>query len=162
MDFSAFSAAAGGLKTAGDIIKTMLSLQVSVEVRDRVIELQTAIMNAQSGVLSAQEDNMTLLSKIAELEKITSSVEKWKKEVSRFELKKFPSGQFVYALKSNLIDEEPPHYICPNCYQSEIKSILQIFSRYHGGETYRCPKCDNRLNLVPHGKAPAINRNSGW
>lgn len=89
MDFSAFSAAAGGLKTAGDIIKTMLSLQVSVEVRDRVIELQTAIMNAQSGVLSAQEDNMTLLSKIAELEKITSSVEKWKKEVSRFELKNF-------------------------------------------------------------------------
>jgi hypothetical protein len=68
MDVLSISAGISGLKAAGDIAKAMLGLRVSSEVRAQVIELQTAIMAAQSGAPGAQGEIFTLLDRIRQLE----------------------------------------------------------------------------------------------
>jgi hypothetical protein len=116
-------------------------------VQTKVIELQTLIMSAQSDALSAQSDQFTLLERIRNLEAEIAQARAWDAEKLRYQLKEFPTGAFADVLKQDAADCEPPHRICPNCYQQGLKSILQTIYRERGGEVVHCHRCDKKLSL---------------
>ena len=67
----------------------------------------------------------------------------WEKEASRYQLEELCSGVFVYSTKKGEENGEPPHKICPNCYQKHHKSFLQIKDLDYHGRDYVCtnPEC---------------------
>jgi hypothetical protein len=140
-ELSAIQAAAGSLKTAGEIVGALISLGIKAEVRAKVIELQGVILAAQSGAMSAQASQMELLQRVRDLEGQLVRLEDWEAEKKRYALVQADSAT-IYVLRKSEVDAgEVPHAICPRCYERAQKSILQGNSRREGGGQF-CPSCD--------------------
>ena len=135
-DMIAISSAATGLQAAGQIIKSLVSLKISSEVQTKVIELQAVIMAAQGDALAAQSDQFALLERVRKLEAEVAEAKAWEAEKQRYQLQEFPAGALAYVLKPEAANGEPPHRICPNCYQEGHKSILQTTAKHSGGEKW--------------------------
>ncbi|HCK84999.1 MAG TPA: hypothetical protein DHW63_10930 [Hyphomonadaceae bacterium] len=146
-ELSAIQAAAGSLKAAGEIVKTLVGMKVTAEVQGKIIELQAVILTAQSGAISAQETQMELLQRIRELEGDLVKFKDWEAEKKRYEAKRLSPGVIVYALKQESVQAgELAHIACPNCYDGGRKSILQTTPKL--AQRYRvhlCPACGLEL-----------------
>ena len=122
LDIAAFQAAAASLKVAGDITKSILSLRDEAKIHAKLMELNTAIIDAQSNTVSAQASSLAQVSRIRELEDRIVQIENWEREKQRYEVK---PGVLTYALKEGMRAGAPEHQLCAKCYQDGIKSILQ-------------------------------------
>lgn len=142
------------LKAALDIAKGLNVISDAVALNDAKISLQGAIIEAQGSLLSAQEAQTANLKRIDELETRIMQLDAWEREKERYELKEFPAGPMVYQLKASDQSGEPPHRICPQCYQERHKAILQTVARHSNGEMVDCPRCKLRLTLSEFVAAP--------
>ena len=145
--------ALGGLKAAMDIAKGLNATAGAVAINDAKIQLQSAILEAQGALLAAQESQTANLKRIDELETKIVKLDAWESEKKRYELREFPTGVLAYVLKENDQSSEPPHRVCPQCYQESHKSLLQTTTRHSGGEIVECPRCKLSLKLTPFAQA---------
>lgn len=145
MDPTSISAALSSLKAARDIAKAMLDLKVGSEVQLKVIELQSLILAAQEQAMEAQERMRSLE---AEMQRIRN----WESESERYELRSLGEGKLAYRLRDDKADGEPQHWICPNCFQDQQKSILQR-EDWDTYSSYRCQRCNNEIH-VSNGRQP--------
>lgn len=152
VDIAAISGAMTSLKTAHDIAKTMLGLRDVSMVREKVIELQGAILTAQSDAFEANSAQTTLLERVRELEKEVADLKAWDAESQRYQLQQVAPGAFAYTVKPDAQGAEPAHWICANCYQHRRKSILQSQGVGATGETWVCSVCKCAIRA---GDAPA-------
>lgn len=145
-DMASLQAAAGSLKVASDITKAILDLRDEAKIRAKVMELQRAIIDAQSSTLNAQTESLAHIEHIRELKQRIVDLEDWAREKERYELHEVKDGVFTYALKEMMSNGEPPHQICAKCYQDGVKAILQeevlAVGRVH---TLVCDRCGSRL-----------------
>ena len=104
--------------------------------------MQQAVIDAQEMVLAGQVAEAKLRSRLQELEQQTTREEKWSKELSRYKLKNLGGMRgMVYALRQEFEGEdEPMHYLCTNCLEDGIKSILQFTGTHI--KLYQCTRCD--------------------
>jgi hypothetical protein len=144
----------GAIKTAFDIAKGLQNIH-DVAARDR------AVIELQKEILAAQQAQSTLISRINELEKEAAACEKWGAEKERYALTDFGGNTFAYALKGDAAKGEPPHRICPTCYENRTKSILQFEFRtaIGGRDKYICPACKHEFEFGV--RQPPPNRSSG-
>lgn len=161
VDMGSIAAALGGLKSAGEIAKALLQIKSDVERNAKVIELQSVILAAQSSAIAAQSDQFAMLEEIRKAKDEVAAVKNWETQKQRYKLVSPHPGCMVYALQRSVADEQPPHYICANCYQSGKASILQALGgkpRKEGGRipsSYYCSTCkseafsDHMGNLMP-------------
>ena len=129
------------LKTAADVLKSVLDLldrttsaskvsRETVQVLDTQIrQLTTEILAANALALTAQADQFALSNRVRELEAELMKREDWAAEQERYTLHAVDSGAFVYALQPGVETAEPPHWLCPQCFQQQRKSILQFHSQ---------------------------------
>jgi len=149
-DISAISAVVTSLNAAVNITKAMKDLNDWSTVQSKVIELQGAILEAQSGIFAANEERSALIDRISQLEKEIAAFKTWDAEKQRYELKSFGSG-FAYVIKPDAQGAEPVHQICANCYARGKKSFLQkvpsnrASQHLRGGTIYRCPECGTEI-----------------
>ena len=75
--------------------------------------------------------------------KAIAGFETWDAEKQRYELKPIGTqGVFAYSLKPEHENGEPPHWICPDCYQDRKKSILQTVIKTPGmARVAICQRC---------------------
>jgi DNA-directed RNA polymerase subunit RPC12/RpoP len=132
--------AVSSLKTAGDIAKGFLQLKSIADVQGKVIELQSAILGAQTSALAAQSEQATMIQRVRDLEEEVRNVKAWEEAKQRYSLYEPTAGSFVYALKENSGSPEPSHWICTNCYENNKRSILQLKS-IGKVDQYVCPHC---------------------
>jgi hypothetical protein len=144
---AAIAGAASSLQAAGHLVKSLIGLKVTAEVQAKIVELQTAIFDAQGDALAAQSEQFALTQRIRDLEAEVAKTKAWETEKERYELQEFPAGAFAYVLKAEAAGSEPPHRICASCYQEGHKSILQTTSRHSGGEIVQCTRCKVQLTL---------------
>jgi hypothetical protein len=140
------------LKAAAELTQLAINARDAAVIRSKVIELQGQIVAAQSYTLAAQADQSALLSRERELEKEVADLKAWDTEKKKYELAK-PSPRadvFAYALKSHYGASEPAHYICPNCYEDGIKSILQTETRSALAKVLMCFRCRLDIYLIGH------------
>ena len=154
MDMALITGTISGLKTAGDIAKSILELKSISDVRSKVIELQSAILSAQSSALEANANQSALVEKIRTLEKEIADMKAWDSQKQRYQLISPWNGAFVYSLKESMKESEPPHWICTNCYENGERSILQ--ERGNPKTAYREFFC--RCGAVIH----AFHRGKGY
>jgi hypothetical protein len=131
----------GALKTAFDMAQGLQKIHDAV-ARDR------AAIELQKEIVAAQAAQLTLLERVSELEREVAGFEKWEAEKERYALKDFGGNSFAYELKPEASKGEPPHRICPNCYENRKKAILQFqFVNSRGREQWKCGTCDNEIEF---------------
>lgn len=146
VDISAIGAAVASFNAAKNIAQAMIGLRDAAAFQRKMIEFQSAILDAQSAAFSANDERTALIEKIRNLERTVAEIEAWETEKQRYDLKEVTARAFAYVLKPQAQGSEPPHWICPSCYQKRQKSILQGQESATFGWSHRCPSCKLQID----------------
>lgn len=122
---------ATGLITASDTAKRNAQL----------IEFQSALIGFQSLIASVQQENATLASQKRDAEDELKQMKDWEGEKKRYQMVEPYSGVTAFAVKKNMNNGEPPHYLCANCFQSGKKSFLTKSGNKDGWIAIVCSAC---------------------
>jgi hypothetical protein len=99
-------------------------------------ELKADLSNLLDQIIAAKQMNIFL---IAEIEKTRNELvqeDRFEKLISSYRMVKTKTGSIVYQLDSEVDAQSPVHYICTNCVEQKLRSILQ------GNEFYKlCNSC---------------------
>ena len=153
-DMTAIAAALSSLKAAKDIAEAMIGLRDAAAFQGKLLEFQSKLIDANNAAFAAQDERSTMLERIRELEKEVAELKAWETEKQRYELKDVGHGVFAYMNKPAVRGEEPPHWLCPTCFENGKKSHLQFSTQISGGgSVYRCAGC---------GTAVITNSEPAW
>lgn len=156
MDMSLIQGTISGLKAAGDIAKGLLELKSISDVQGKVIELQSAILAAQSSALSANADQAAMVDEIRQLKEEIARVKAWEAQKQRYKLTSLWEGAVVvYALKESMSESEPPHWICTKCYEDGMRMILQPRKNSAAMTVLSCPHCKSEIHTGHRVIGPA-------
>lgn len=129
----------GALKSAFDLAKGIKEI-------DDAAKRNSAVIDLQSTILTAQQAQGELLNENSELKKENTALKAWGVEKSRYELIDLYRGLFAYVLKAGCEQGEPPHALCANCFQQGKKSILQSSGDIQThNRTWDCPSCKTKI-----------------
>lgn len=153
-DMTAIGAALASFKVAKDIAQTMIGLRDAVAFQSKMIEFQSAILDAQGAAFAANDERSALVEKIGNLEAQLAKFKTWETEKQRYELQDVGLGSLAYVVKEAMRGTEPPHQICASCYQRGKKSILQPRDISHD-QMLLCPECKAQLKIgnIPYSFA---------
>jgi hypothetical protein len=129
-------------------IKTAFDLARGLKDIDDPARRNAAVMDLQEKILSAQAAQSGLVERVRELESQVKAFEDWDAEKKRYQMRDVGGGTFVYDLKPDMAQGEPPHRLCPACYQNRKKGILQSRGRNaFQQEMVVCSECAKQFNL---------------
>jgi hypothetical protein len=142
VDLALLTGLAGGLKTAVDIGKTIKEINDLTVIRSKVIEMQDIILGAQSSAMAAQTQLFELLQENSELKAKVAAVDDWKATAARYQLRDYGEGTYAYELKAEAAHGEPPHKLCPVCFENGKRSLLQFQGKNaYEQRMYKCLSC---------------------
>jgi hypothetical protein len=128
-----------GLKTAFDLAKGLKDIDNAAQRNAAVIELQEKI-------LSAHSEQASLIDLVGELRGRVSELEAWGADKQRYKLTDIGGGLRAYALRDDMENGEPHHYLCAQCFSDDVKSILQPEMRFPGRcDVLACNRCGSDL-----------------
>lgn len=142
------------LKAGIDLAKGALDAKVEAEVRRKVVDVMDALIAAQTQVLDARMQMDDLVDDNRKLRRELEEREDWKQRVGRYELVKTPGGGMVYRFK-----DQPPHYVCPACYEDRKLYVLQDGKGLSG--TWNCSGCGKYFRVDPARNSPLPRAPSG-
>jgi hypothetical protein len=142
-DLIAIGQGLSALKAATETMKTIMGLRDGAKLLENTVELNQNILAAQSALLDAQQEQTALTETIQKLEEEIASIRTWDAEKQRYELTSLGNpGIFSYSIKEASRGAEPPHSICPDCYEDGKKSVLQQITRFPGqASVMTCGRC---------------------
>ena len=162
MPITEISAALNSFKTIKNILKTLMDHKAFANHKELLIELQGAVISAQTDTLNFQSQNAVLIAKKGDLEKEIARLKAWDTERQRYEMKKVAPQVFAYVIKKSMQGGEPVHWLCCNCYNNREKSVLQLSHKSVGGKVYECHKCGKEIYISsPIVKSTKIDP-KGW
>lgn len=130
--------------------KTMFDLAKAFKEMDTANARNTAVIDLQERILTAQAAYAELTGRVGELEAEVRSFKTWEADKQRYELHDIGEGQLVYRLKDGVEPAEPPHQICADCYQRGQRRILQAETWYPGrAHVLTCKACGS--TVYKHG-----------
>jgi hypothetical protein len=139
-----------GLKGLYDLAKGFQAMKTDAEIRQATAEMLSALIDVRHQVMAAQEAEEALLKKVRDLEEEITRLKAWDGEKQRYELKRYHPGSFAYALKEGMEAGEPPHRLCPRCYQETKKSLLQATGEIRMRDrVHVCPACKTEVVMGP-------------
>lgn len=150
MELNSIGGALSSLKMAREIAKTMLAIRDDKLMLEKVLELNAIILSAQESALSAQRAQFALIDRERDLEKEIAAMKDWSSEKRNYQLEEVGFGAFAYVYHSQENSSEPVHKICANCYQQDIKSILQMEIRKPLAEVLVCNACHAEIYQSGH------------
>lgn len=143
------SGALASAKTASEMGKGLLELRDAEKVRAAVFELRNQLMDLQERMLDAKEEQMRLLSRVAELENELTAKNEIASRRDRYERHQFEqTGHYAYALRKEFREDDKIHYLCSVCYEKGDLITL------HGTTGLSCPACKYCIRATP---APKLN-----
>lgn len=146
MDYQSITAAVTSLRLAGDIAKGLIHLNTMTEVQSKAIELNDRIIEAQHKIFEVNAAQSVLIEKVRELETQVARMRDWDTQKLRYRLAAPFPNCMVYALKKDMSEGQPAHYLCASCFQKGEASILQGREVRQSKEgrsnaSYLCPNC---------------------
>lgn len=105
-------------------------------------ELEGLLLELMQEMTDTKLANVDLKEQLITLREHAIEARQREQEFERYELIETPGNAMVFRLKPSLANGEPTHYICPNCKEERVRSILQ------GPRHYRtCPKCKTGFDI---------------
>jgi len=150
-DMSAIGAALASFNTLKNIVQTMIGLHDIHTFQAKVIEFNAALIDAQTKILSVNEERTALIERVRKHEEDIANLKTWEAEKQRYEAKTTAGGGFAYFLKPEAQGSETSHKICANCYVNNKKRILQpkprsIVNAHLGTPPMLyCPECESEI-----------------
>lgn len=151
------SAAIQGMKVLYEIVKANKGLTEYNELISTVADVNTKLFDAQQMIFTVLQDRDALANRVRELEKKIMELENRESELQKYESHEFPTGTRALALKPEMQQAEPLHYLCEPC-----ASKGQIFRMqpdgFHDGRGLflRCHHCNLLIPISP--MSPALER----
>jgi hypothetical protein len=151
----------GAFKSMYDAAKALKDMNDAAVRNGAVIELQ-------SQILAAQEQQATLTQRKGELEAELDALKSWEAEKLRYEMISLAPNVVAYAEKASLADRGPPHFLCANCYARREKSFLQQAVRGEFVDRFKCNTCGEELTINKGERPRQVTRHSsnfgpnGW
>jgi hypothetical protein len=146
-DLTAIAAALSSLNTLKNLAQAMIGLRDGQVLQEKVIEFNSALIDAQTKIFGVNEERTSLIDRIRELEKEVSDLKDWDREKRRYELIALAPNLVAYAIKDAMRGTEPPHYVCANCYTDGKKSYLQQVTKGDYFDKYHCNSCGEELGV---------------
>lgn len=145
-DLTAIAQAFSAFKAMKDIAEATIGLRDAAAFRERQIEFQGKIIDAQNALFTLQEERASLIERIGTIEKELADLKGWGAEKQKYELKPISGfGAFAHMLKPDARGTEPPHWLCTQCYENGKKSVIQVFGEIDGYKIWKCPGCVNQF-----------------
>jgi hypothetical protein len=142
MDLTAMQATLTSLNVATGIVKTLVETKSAVEVRAKVIELQSALLDAQSCAIAATTSQFELQEKVRSLEEQVKTLTAWGDQEKRYYLVcPWRGPAQVYALRRVTSCGEAAHFLCTNCFHGKKRVVLNPVSDKNGFISMVCPSC---------------------
>ena len=144
-----------GLKTAGDMARGFLELKSMSEVQGKVIDLQSTILAAQASAMAALTAQTTLADENRQLKEELTNARGWEEQRARYQLVAPMRGCVVYALRASHKGDEPPHWLCTQCFVDGKKTLLNPASNANDFCSYVCPRCKSSVPTGLRSTTPA-------
>lgn len=149
------------LKVATGLGKAVMDLKIEGEVREKVIAMRDALLDAQQRMFEVQASQMEMTEKVRRLEEELAKCQGWEREKERYALKQFPIGTLAYGVKPEHQGSDPMHFICTNCYEKGVKSLLQAcedgwfkaMKCHHCGSLIRTEAIKSSVDLEDIGRS---------
>ena len=146
MPIAEIAAAITSVRASLDIVKAMAGLRDDEAFRTKSIELHTTILEALEKSIEAREAYSAQLDRICKLEEEVTGLKAWGAEKEKYELKTVGYSSMAYMLKPDARGPEPPHWLCPNCYQKGQKSFFQPNGERRGRDSvFVCIGCKGTI-----------------
>ncbi len=144
-DITAIAAALSTYTSLKNIAQAMIGLRDGQALQEKIIEFNSALIDAQTRIFTVNEERTTLIDRVHELEKEVTDLKAWEREKERYELIALAPNTVAYAIKEATRGSQPPHYICANCCNHGKKSHLQQVIHGQYTDKYRCNGCSEEL-----------------
>lgn len=148
-------------KTAGALVKPDLS----ADTQAAILAINREIMLAQSSSIMAQHEHMTLLNRVAELERQITQMKDRSARCADYTPKQMETGVTVYVLKTEKDLPKASHEVCPQCFRKDEISILKptdksnLWTNLHTWfRAHECPSCKNAFDYGFVAKQASFNR----
>jgi hypothetical protein len=143
MPAAEIAAGIASARAAYDLTKAMLKSRDAKILADGTRDLQMILGEAIGKLLEAQQAQMSQLEQISTLKTEIKKFSDWETEKQRYELKGVGDGVFAYMNKPAVRGTEPPHWLCPTCFENGKKAYFQASgARIQRAMVYRCKSCD--------------------
>ncbi|HZS83836.1 MAG TPA: hypothetical protein VFA50_13255 [Stellaceae bacterium] len=159
-DMSAIAAALAAFNTAKNIAQAMIGLRDAAAFQSKMIEFQSAILDAQNSAFAANDERAAMIERVRELETKVAKLEAWEAQKQRYKLDRLEPGVFVYTLKPEMAAGEPPHHICQTCYERGKRSVLHADEHVNGIHHLSCNDCGAKLQ-VGNWNPPKLDYDNG-
>jgi len=141
-----------GLKAAFGIVEGINATAKEAAINEVKVNLTRHILDAQSTLLSANEAQLAVVQRIADLEQEIMRLKDWSAERESYQLVSIARIAFAYMPKSGMENGQPAHWLCTNCFDHGRKSFMQ----HKGSMTetlYCCNACKAEFR-VPNRSHP--------
>ena len=140
----AIGTAIGAVKNVADIFGKLKG-GASKESREAVSQLYGSVLDIQQQLLAAQNRESELLAMCRALEEQIAHARDWQAEATRYVLRSVGGG-VVRHHKTSHASGDPPHWLCPNCFEEQRKSYLQRDPpTVNGSHVWKCPRCSTAV-----------------
>ncbi len=130
------------------LTKTMIGLRDASQLNAKVVEFQHAMIEANSHVISVQQEYLSLTTRVHELEKENVRLKDWSAEKQRYTVREVAHGVFACLEKDFVGNLESAQKLCYNCFDQGIKSLLQQSREVITGRgisiVLTCPRCKSK------------------
>lgn len=127
------------------------------EVMQAATALQEQLSQALIANADGAQEKMTLLSEKQVLAEEVNKLKNWETKSQYYELHSPGLGLYVYATKPGVQANTPPHWVCANCFQQQIVSILQ---REGHPPKYVCHRCRSHIGGHTLSSHPGVINSS--
>jgi predicted nuclease with TOPRIM domain len=133
------------LKNYNELESAMADVNVKLHAAYNQIDAARDKLESEKNRLAiCQEECSSLNQKIMDLTKELDDLRKSRAKDEKYQLHRFNSGAFTYALKPEFTNDEPMHYLCASCYREGVHAILNSF---FNGKRFVCERC--KVNVQP-------------
>ena len=155
--YAEIAAAVASAKAALDIAKAAHGLTNYNELVAAISEVNAKLVDATVVTLASLEKQSALNSEIADLKDKLRQVEDWEGQMKRYKLHEFPTRALAYALKPDMEQGEPLHYLCASCVDKKQKSTLQPHDRF-----LLCQVCKTDIEIKHYVSTPPVDSGGQW
>jgi hypothetical protein len=111
-------------------------------------ELKQLVSDLLDRLLRLQKEQLAMQAELLDFQNEQGKRSRFHGEKHRYTMVKTELGAIIYSLKPDDARGELPHDLCTNCFDDDVKSVLQPVDF----NTLGCPKCGSKF-FKPDGRA---------
>ena len=151
VDFGSVQAFMTSISVAASLARELAGVVVDSAASEKLAEINTKILEAQSFALKTQADQLALSEQVRKLESELADMKDFREEKENYEPSSICGTAYVYAYKDSAGSSVPAHWLCSSCFDRDKKSTLQYYHQDIGRgprrDVWKCHLCDAEIRV---------------